>query len=117
MKDLITKEHRAMLFKDECGDEFLLIKGGEIFENGETTLKAHIYSVNSAVIFRKKVPFLNKDATSDPLWVFTFEKRNLGLAIEALGFKRRPRSDSKFMKNIEKNLCHKVIPYKPEVLK
>jgi len=59
MAELITPEHRHLLWKDEIGDEFLLLKYAEVYRYSETHLRVLAWS--------KLNDFLVVEANND-LW-------------------------------------------------
>lgn len=117
MKDLIGKQHRHLLWQDEIGEEFLLLKYAEVFEHGENTLGLHCWSFPRLAWLRKKGLILNERKTDDPLYVLTVEKRFLSDLIALGAHKQRPHLKGTWLKEREKLLAHKILPYRPVSLR
>lgn len=115
MKDLITKKHKHLLYKDELGEPFLLIKYGEIFDGGENTIVLYTWSK----AFRNKVAsgckIIHETDTSDPLYILTMDRSNLGFFLNPDRGRHRINLNGARLKQAEIKLCHKIIPYNPEL--
>lgn len=115
MHVLITKRHKHLLYKDEIGEEFLLLKRCEVFERSETTLGCHFWLKPA----RSKVAFLssrfNERVTDDPLYICDINKADLPALLALERSKRRKRLTDVWLKDMEKKLCHKIIPYNPRI--
>lgn len=119
MKDLISDKYKHLLWKDEVGDSFLLLKYGEIFQYSQDVLRIHSWSKK---IFMKTFsnlericPIFNEWQTDDGLCIADINRADLPQVIEAWAPKKRFAKNSKWLKDKEKKLGHKIIQFKPEL--
>ena len=113
MKDLITQNMKHLLWKDEIGDTFLLLKYGEIYEYSKSTLRLLTWSREKCIWLRQKGVILNESAYDDGLYAIDIDRSNLSLLIHLGRFKRRPYKDGKWIKAKEQLLGHRIIPFNP----
>jgi hypothetical protein len=113
MKDLITQDLRHLLWQDELGDDFLLLKYGEVYEYDKNTLRLLTWSREKCIWLRQKGVILNESAYDDGLYAIDIDRSNLSLLIQLGRFKRRPYKDGKWIKAKEQLLGHRIIPYNP----
>ena len=120
MKNLITKKQRHLLWQDELGDDFLLLKYGEVYRYSEDTVRVIIFALKNLPselsLLRKQGVILNEFMTDDPLLVLDIDKQYLSRIISMGEFKRRPDKNGKWVKDKELRLAHKILPYKPASL-
>lgn len=112
MKNLITKKQEHMLYKDELGDDFLLLKIGEIYESpkGRNNLRLVTWSKTIHNSMAKLGLTLNDDSTDDPLWLIDFKRENLPKLCELWANKKRFKRNSAWLLDKEKRLAHQIIP-------
>ncbi len=117
MKELLNSKQKHLLYKDECGDELVLFKYGEIIRNGLEKLLIYTWSSQ----FSKKVVCRGlaslKFETDDPLYVLDADRSNLSQIIDCDRGKRRREFGGTWFKMAEKKLAHKIFRYNPEVLR
>ncbi|MDP8265264.1 MAG: hypothetical protein P9M12_07320 [Candidatus Aceula lacicola] len=113
MIDLITRREKQLLYKDELGDVFLLLKYGEVFRYSKNVLRVIISLHSKAVQLRKSAVILNEDSTDDRLYIFDVNQRYLPQIIALGVFKRRPHKNGKWIKKMQKKLAHRIIPFNP----
>jgi hypothetical protein len=114
MKDLITQDLKHLLFKDEIGDSFLLLKHGEIYKYSEAEIG--IYCWNKAVSTRlaKKGLILRRSETDDEFDILFAKVQNLPKIIAMLCIpSRRFNKGSKWIAHKEGILGHRIIPFNP----
>ncbi len=112
MKNLITKDMKHLLWKDEIGDSFLLLRYGEVYRYGEDTLRLLTWSREKCIWLRQKGVILNETSYDDGLYAIDIDRSDLGLLIQLGAFKRRPYKDGKWLKHKEGLLGHRIIPYR-----
>ena len=111
---------RPYLWKDEINDVFLLSKNMEIYlywgYNPETIKKAvlgcYCWSTKITSQLRKKELIFEEWGTDDGLVTFKTDIKNLPLFLYLGAFKRRPNIKGEWIKDKERRLSHKIIPYK-----
>ncbi len=116
MRDLITQKHKHLLWKDECGDDFLILKHMEIYRQSES--KIGIYCWKRAVSLRmQKSGFISRVMDSDEQFAILFAKiESLPQIMQQGGlFKRRPVISGKWIRKLEKRLAHRILPYSPKL--
>jgi hypothetical protein len=112
MKTLVPAKYKKLLWKDEVGDTFILLKYAEIYRYSDTILKMVIWSYKQAQAVKKLGIVLAKDSTDDGLYIYDIHIRDLDKAIDMGGsFTNRFRKESKWIKDKEKRLAHRIIPY------
>ena len=114
MKEILTKQHKHLLWQDELGEPFLLLKYAEIFEYSATALGLHCWSFQKTAQLRSKGLILFEMATDDPLYVLRIDKCHLPFLISLGSFKKRPHINGAWIKNKERQLAHKILPYQPK---
>ncbi len=71
MKELITEQDKHLLWKDECEDDFLLLKYCEVYRRSEDTIKLVIFTKKSrqsdVAQLRKQGAILKEWETDDDL--------------------------------------------------
>ena len=116
MKDLISKEYKHLLYKDECNLNFLLLRYGEIYRYSDTELGIYCWYYAVSKILRQKRLILSFVDTDDLFDVFFTKIENLDVSIAILRApKTRINRISKKMQRLEKLLSHKIIPYNPKL--
>lgn len=113
MQHLIDKEDRHLLWQDECGDELLLLQFGEVYKYSDSVLRVHCFSFPAAAQIRKTIGILAESETEDPFYILDVETAKLGQLIALGRFKRRPHINGRWIKDKERILAHRIIPYEP----
>jgi hypothetical protein len=114
MKNLITQDLKHLLWKDEIGDSFLLLKYGEIYKYSEAEIG--VYCWNKAVSTRlaKKRLILRRSEIGDDFTVLFAKVQNLPQIIAMLCIpSRRFNKGSKWIAHKERILGHRIIPFNP----
>lgn len=115
MKDLITSKHKHLLWKDEIGDNFILLRCGEVYRYSNSLLGLYLISKPKALQLKKKGVITDYRETDDKLWVSTTKVENLSRLIDWYGFKKRPHISGNWIGKMESLLGHKIIPFRPEL--
>ena len=113
MKNLIGKEFKHLLYKDELNDPFLLTKHCEIFKYSDDILGVYCWSTKYFSQVNKSIPISNDHLTSDKLYYFNTKVENLKLIIELGAQSRRVFRKGTWLKDKERRLGHKIYPYNP----
>ena len=115
MKNLITKKHKHLLWRDEIRDTFLILKWCEIYRYSKKELRLYIWSLKKrSELFRKGLIF--NDRTGDVgFYIFNAKVVDLPqiLALKPV-FRKRPDIKGKWLKSREELLGHKILFYKPK---
>lgn len=111
MKDLITWQHKHLIWQDEIRDTFLLLKHCEIFKYSDTVIGVYCWSYSFATRIKKNIPVLDEFTTDDIIYGFHISVEFLPLLIDWGQFKRRPHKSGTFIQAKEKLLGHKILPY------
>ena len=115
MKQFITEKHKHLLYKDELNSPFILTKYCEIYKKTDKILGVYCWSPK---IFRQIEDLgLNFKTykTADRLYCFETKVENLNQIIELGAHSRRVYRRGKWLKDKEKRLAHKIIPYNPKL--
>ena len=120
MKDLISRSQRHLLWQDELGDNFILLKYGEVYRYSQDILRVVVFAVKNPPkelsLLRKQGVILNEFRTDDPLLILDIDKQYLPRIIAMGEFKRRPNKNGAWIKDKEQRLAHKILPYRPDSL-
>jgi len=107
------------LWKDEVNDLFLLTKNMELYlylgYKPETiknaVLGCYCWSPKTASLLQKKKLIFDKWGTDDGLVTFKTDIKNLPLFLYLGKFKRRPDIKGEWVRDKERRLGHKIVPY------
>ena len=113
MKSLLTEKQKHLLWKDELGDDFIILKYAEVYRYSKTTLRVSCWSRKKALQLINKGVVLDKDRTDDLLYHLDVNIKDLPLLIALGTFKRRPNIRGKWIAEKEELLGHKIIPFQP----
>jgi len=115
IRSLIDARLKHMLWKDECGDDLLLTKSGEIYRYSKTHLRAILWNRSKASQMRNK-GYVQTHATDDGLFLINFPKDDLIPVISHLGrFRKRPNLSGDWLNDKRERLAHQIIPFKPSL--
>jgi len=117
MRSLISSDHKHLLWRDESGDEFLLLKYAEVYRYDKNTLRLHIWSSKKRSWLRQQGWILNEIELDEPFTIIDVDVSKLEQLIELGAFRRRPVLKGTWLKQKEKELAHKIIPYNPSLRK
>ena len=117
IENLITSDHRHLLYKDEVGDTFLLTDFGEIYEYSKDILKCLCFNRKKLLECSINARIFDQIKTDEPLHHFSFKTCDLDKILAVNRTSRRFKKMSRYMKMAEDRLGHKIIPYKPSFLK
>jgi hypothetical protein len=113
MINLIFSKYSHLLYKDETSDTFLLTMYVEIYQKSETILKCSCWNKKVFSSLKKTGLIFNEWETSDKLFIFETESANLPLLIATGSHSRRVSRYGRWLRDKEKRLGHKIIPYNP----
>ena len=120
MKNLILKKHRCMLWKDELhgvkdstNHTFLLLKYAEVFKYSKNTLRLHIWSASKQSQLLKVGLIFDLLPLNEGFNIVYAKTSDLSHLIALGAFGKRPHINGKWIKNKEKLLGHKILPYRP----
>jgi len=113
MKSLITKKNKHLLWKDELGDDFLLLSYAEVYRYSNNVLRLHIFSWKKHSQIRKMSLILNEVKIDEPFTIVDVKTSNLDKLITLSTFKQRPSRTGKWFKDKEKKLAHKMLHHNP----
>lgn len=113
MKDLIDKKYYNSLWKDQCGDQLLLLRYAEVYRCAENTLRVVSWSPYKISKLKKMKITFNEDSTDDELYIVETDVKNIDILIELGIYKRRPNLDGEWLKDKIERISHALIPYNP----
>jgi hypothetical protein len=113
MKNTMPEKYKHMLWKDECGDDFLLLKYAEVYRYSENTIRLHIWNKKYLLLVRSKGWILYERHLDEPFFIVDIDTTNLESIIQLGAFKRRPDKNGAWIKEKGRLLAHKIIPYDP----
>ena len=109
-----------MLWQDELGEDFLLLKYAEVYRYSQDILRVVVFTLKNPPtklsLLRKEGVILNEFRTDDPLLILDIDKQYLPRIIALGDFKRRPNKNGAWIKDKEQRLAHKILPYRPDSL-
>ena len=117
MESLLTNKERNLLWVDELGDDFVLLKYCEIYRYSEDDLQLCFWNLPQSTTVQKMIPNFDYEVTDDRMYYFKTNVKNLPQIIQLGGFKRRPNLNGRWLKDKEEKLGHKIRLYNPESLK
>jgi len=117
IRSLLTEKQKHLLWKDELGDDFIILKYAEVYRYSKETLLVCCWSRKKALWLIKKGIVLAKDRTDDLLYFLEVKIKDLPLLIELGAFKRRPNIRGKWIAKKEEQLGHKIKPFRPAIVK
>ena len=115
MHHLITQKHKHLLWKDEVGDTFLLLKYAEVFQLSENVLRLFVFNRKKLPLMRKRGLILNEEWLDEPFTIVDVDRSNLDQIIALGEFRRRPDLNGNWLKDKEAKLAHQIIPYNPTI--
>jgi len=113
MRSLLSKKERHLLWKDELGDDFIILKYAEVYRYSKKILRVCCWSRQKAFQLIKKAKILAEDRTDDLMYYLDVNIEELPLLISLGAFKRRPNIHGKWIKGKEEELGHKINVYEP----
>ena len=117
MRSLLTDKQKHLLWKDELGDDFIILKYAEVYRYSKETLMVCCWSRKKALWLINKGVVLTKDRTDDLLYYLEIKIKDLPLLIELGAFKRRPNIHGKWIAKKGELLGHKIILFRPVIIK
>ena len=111
MKNLLTKSQKHYLWQDELGDDFVLLKYGEVYQVTEDNVRIVTWSHAKANQLIKLGIVVREDSTDDGLWLCDVNKKHLDLVISLGKLTRRASKNSKWLQDKEKRLAHRILKY------
>ncbi len=117
MKDLISKEYKHLLYKDESPElcDFLILKFGEVYRYSENTVRVISFLSSKVPAIKKICPVLYEWSTDDGLYMLEIENRFLPQIIELGATKKRIFKNGNFLKKLEEKLGHKILAFNPNL--
>lgn len=113
MRNLLNRNWKYLLWKDELGDDFILLKYTEVFLYDKNTLRLFCWSNQKRLQLLKEGLVLNEDHVDEPFYILDVDRKNLDRLIAMGAHIRRPSIQGKWIRDKEKKLGHKVVPYNP----
>ncbi len=115
MKEITPKKYKHLLWKDELGADFLLLKVGEVYRFSPKTVRCHFTGFSNRSWLRKKGVILNETPVDEKFYILDVLVENLPKLIAKYGFRRRPHKNGKWLRNMENVLAHIILLYNPEL--
>ena len=115
MYTIIPSKYTQLLWRDEIGDSFLILKYAEIYRYSDKLLKMVIWSAQKATQLRKMGVVLYEDETDDGLYLFDISIKNLDKVVALGTFKCRPYKNGHGLKIKKKKLAHRILPFNPKM--
>lgn len=113
MKDIITKEEKCMLYRDEVQDDFLITPWCEIFIYSNSTLGVYCFSWKKLLWLRRRGVIFDVQELDEPFTLFYTDRSNLHLILSLGRFKKRPHYNGKFLNRMRRDLAHEIHRYNP----
>lgn len=113
MADLITEKHKQLLWKDECGDDFLLLKIGTIWRFDKNTLGLNVFVRRVCRRMLSHGLIYEHIETDDQFDVCYAKNAKLPALIAQDGRAIRMRRNCGMHRELERKLAHKIYPHRP----
>ena len=117
MRNLLTKRQKHLLWKDEAGDSFVLLKYAEIFRYSKNQLQVYCWSSKRYSQIKGKMPIFDFWQSDDGLYCFKVDNANLSDLIAFSPTQKRTRLKGKWLKDKEVRLGHQILPFRPKFKK
>jgi len=117
MNTLINKEHKHLLWKDEINFPFLLLRYAEVYRYSKDTLRLFVFMLSKLPPLRKLGVIQREERTDDNIVIIDVKTQDLPVLIQLGQFKKRPHIHGRWIKDKEKRLGHRIIPYRPVLSK
>ena len=105
-----------MLWKDDCNDPFILLKGCEVYEYNKKILRLIVWKRGLLVGLQKLALFSTITDTDDKLTLCEVSRHCFDKVLAVFGnHKRRPNINGKYIKKLKIKLGHDIVPYRPEL--
>ena len=113
MKNLILPKDRHMLWHDEVKpfSDFIILKYGEVYKFSDSIVRVFCWSDKILAQLKKMGLILSEIKTDDNFYTLDIKIENLPLLIQMGRFKKRLNSNSKWFKEKEILLGHKIRTY------
>jgi len=115
MKEILPKKYKHLLWQDELGDDFVLLKYAEVYRLSKNLLRLYVWSSQKLAQLRKRELILNELPTDD-ISLVDVEKTNLSQIIALGAHRQRPHIKGKWIKSREELLGHRILPYNPVIM-
>ena len=117
MNSLITEKQKHLLWRDEIGFPFLLLKYAEVYKYSDSTLRLFVFIPSKLPPLRKLGVILKEERTDDGLYILDIKTKDLAQIIQLGQFKKRPHIKGRWIRDKEKRLGHRIYPYRPRLPK
>lgn len=121
MSELITRQFKHLLWKDESEElhDFLILKDCEVYRRSKDILRLVVFNPKAffqkASLLKKEGAIFNEWWLDDGLVLLDVDKRSLPCIISLGAFKRRPNRNGTWIKDKERRLAHRILPYNPKL--
>ena len=115
MKNLINEKQKHLLYKDEIGSTFLVLKYMEIYRKSNAILRCYCWKRKVFTQLQKTGLIFNELITDDKLYCFETKITNLTLLIATGSHIRRVHKKGAWLKDKEIRLGHRIYPFNPHI--
>jgi len=112
--NILPKDFKQLLYKDEIGDPFVLTKFMEIYLKSSHSLGCSCWSKRIFTQLQKTGLIFNEWRTDDKLFTFETDLKNLELLIKLGSHSRRFHRHGIWLIDKEERLGHKITPFNPQ---
>lgn len=116
MIDLITSKHRHLLWRDECDDDFLLMKFGTIWRYSKTVLGLNVFVRKVCRLMLSQGLIYDHQALDDTFDLCFAKVEKLSGLIARDNRAIRMKRNCKMHRELEHKLAHKIYPYRTKQL-
>ena len=113
MRSLLIEKQKHLLWKDELGDDFIILKYAEFYRYSKDTLRVCCWSREKALQLIKKGIVSAKERNDNLLYYLDVNIKDLPLLIALGAFKRRPNIRGKWIRRKEELLSHEIKVFQP----
>ena len=115
MKDIITKNLKHILYREECFDDFLLLRWAEIYVKSNRSLCVNCFSRTKFNQIKKMGFIFDIDKTDDQWDIFCIKIEDLHQLLSLGIQKQRLNKNSKWMNRQKKKIGHQIIRINPKL--
>lgn len=114
MIDIITPKHRHLLWKDECGDDFLLFEWGTVYKYSEKVLGLNVFVRDVCRRMLSKGLIFEHIKLDDGFDMGYAKLEKLPDLLATSTWSKRLKIKGKRLREFERRLGHKIYPHRPK---
>jgi len=114
MKSLINTRYNHLLWRDELGGIFLLLKYAEVYKYSKDTVRMYIWGYKLYKVIKRKGIILKEILTDENFNIIEVKANYLPFLIKLGASKKRANIKGNWVKKQEERLGHKILVFNGE---